>query len=126
MTDGTIRLASKAKLATSRDELLAAMGYESVSGASTKALHLSRVSRHESIAAPSAGAGSRRLSSNPTWRRGTLGSLLRVLRPRPERGLLWHPLRLSALAAGASAILLMLKPWEAIGAPKSPADDEAW
>jgi hypothetical protein len=113
MIDTAKPVTAKAKLALSRAELLAAMGYEELKGeASGAAAQVVQISKPESSSAVShLGAKVSHSVVGSWWRRSRLSSVVEISEPFLEDYARKHPGKLVAYGAGTGALLWILKPW---------------
>jgi len=112
MNDAVKPLTVKAKLALSRAELLAAMGYEEVHGAmggTASVVELPRLEASSGASALAARAG--RSVLGRWWHRHPLHGVVQLGQPLLERYARRHPGRLVAYGAGTGALIWVLKPW---------------
>jgi len=117
MIDAVKPRAAKAKLAQSRAELVAAMGYEEVKSATNGAVSVVELPRSGTGAGASAvAARAGRSVVGRWWLRHPLNSALQLGQPLLERYAQRHPGKLVAYGAGAGALLWILKPWKLLSA----------
>jgi hypothetical protein len=117
MTDAVQPLTAKAKLALSRAELVAAMGYEALESATDGApavAPLPKPERHS--AAASIAAKVSRSVVGQWWHRHPLNSVVQLGQPFLESYADKHPGKLIAYGAGTGALLWVLKPWKLLSA----------
>jgi len=113
MIDTIDPLTAQAKLALSRAQLLAAMGFEEVKDAvdgSFRVRDLPRTGKRS--AGASFGARVGRSVIGRWWRRQPLSSVVQLGQPFLETYAHRHPGRLIACGAGAGALLWLVKPWK--------------
>lgn len=116
MMNDVTALDAKARLAVSRAELLAAMGYEQFgegadSGGSAAGI-LIPIADAGRISA--AAALSRRVGRSVVgrwWRRHPVSSVAQLTRPYLEKYARKHPAKLVAYGAGTGALFYFIKPW---------------
>ena len=115
MTDAVPPLAAKAKLAQSRSQLLAAMGFEQLRTDADEVVAVERV--------PAATSGlaaiEDKINRSPIgrwWHRNALRSYLQLGEPLLENYARKHPGRLVAYSAGVGVVLWVLKPWRLLSA----------
>lgn len=112
MADSTTPLTAKARLALSRTELLAAMGFEEVESAVEGVLPIRQVPRPE--ADSMAGRMAHKLSDSAVgqwWQRHPMSSVVELGNPLLRRYAQQHPAKLIVYGAGTGALLWVLKPW---------------
>lgn len=115
MTDTVRPITAKAKLAVSRADLLAAMGYEEVRRVSNEAgpvVEVAQLPNHPK-AGPIDALNNRVRSSwlGRWWRRNPMSSVVELGEPFLQDYASRHPAKLIAYGAGAGAILWLVKPW---------------
>ena len=117
MIDSVEPLTAKAKLALSRAELLAAMGYEEVKNEANGVLAVAEVP--EPQRRPTVATISAKISRSVVgrwWRRHPLSSVMQVGQPFLETYARRHPGKLVAIGASAGAVFWILKPWKLLSA----------
>ncbi|MET0210322.1 MAG: hypothetical protein ABW220_14855 [Burkholderiaceae bacterium] len=114
MTESQSPATAKAKLALSRSELLAAMGYETVKDDLGDAPE-----RVMELAAPAGrskpsllGVAVGKSVVGRWWKRHPLSSVAQLAEPLLEGYAQRSPARLVGYAAGAGALFMLLKPWK--------------
>jgi hypothetical protein len=108
---------ARAKLALSRAELLAAMGFQEIKGEIDEARSLQKLPRPESTTA--SGKIGARLSHSMLghwWRRHPLSSAFDLGQPLLAYYAHRHPAKLVAYGAGTGALLWVIKPWRLLSA----------
>lgn len=113
MIDAVKALTPQEKLALSRSQLLAAMGYEEMGGFDHATSGLAAApSTRKRPAVTAFGATLGRGVLRRWWRRHPLNSALQLAEPSLENYAQRHPNRLMAYSAGTGAVLWLLKPWK--------------
>lgn len=112
MADRLPPLTPKQKLALSRAELLAAMGYQAVTPSEAIAPQHMAAQRLHDMAAPAPRRASRRGVLARWWARHPLNSAVDLGRPFLEEMARRQPGRLMAYGAGTGALLMVIKPWK--------------
>ncbi|MDQ7957753.1 MAG: hypothetical protein RET84_17720 [Pseudomonadota bacterium] len=110
MTDSIKPLTAKAKLASSRAELLAAMGFERLESGGTNETDVVQRAKFP----PARPTFSNRVSQSVIgswWRRSHLSSAFELAEPFLQDYARRHPARLIAYGAGTGAVLWIIKPW---------------
>tara|TARA_Y100001972_G_C7660621_1_gene333154 strand:- start:1003 stop:1455 length:453 start_codon:yes stop_codon:yes gene_type:complete len=111
MTDLVEPLDAKAKLAVSRAQLLAAMGYEQVQRDVTQPAEVAKLPAPRK---PARSSISERVSQSLLgrwWRRHPLSTFVELGEPFLHDYASRHPAKLIAYGAGTGALLWILKPW---------------
>lgn len=111
MTDLVEPLDAKAKLAVSRAQLLAAMGYEEVQRDVTQPAEVAKLPAPRK---PARSSISERVSQSLLgrwWRRHPLSTFVELGEPFLQEYASRHPAKLIAYGAGTGALLWILKPW---------------
>ncbi|MEJ8851838.1 hypothetical protein [Variovorax rhizosphaerae] len=118
MTDAVDPLTAKAKLALSRTELLAAMGYEVVRNAAEDGARVvPLLPREESEhASPTLGTKLGRSAVGRWWRQHPLSDVFELGRPLLQDYARTEPVKLMAYGVGTGALLWLLKPWKLLSA----------
>ncbi|MDM0010595.1 hypothetical protein QTI51_37775 [Variovorax sp. J22G73] len=112
MTDSTTPLSAKAKIALSRSQILAAMGYEEVQGAPAAALKVIALPKSRRTSALSNLGDKIGQSVVGSWyRRSAISTALQLAEPVLKAYARKHPAKLVAYAAGTGALLWVAKPW---------------
>lgn len=112
MTDSITPLGAKAKIALSRAQILAAMGYEEVQGAPTdapKVIELPKPRRTSALANLGEKVGQSVVGS--WYRRSAISTAVQLADPVLKDYGRKHPAKLVAYAAGTGALLWVAKPW---------------
>ncbi|MDM0108846.1 hypothetical protein QTH97_28155 [Variovorax sp. J22R24] len=105
MNDSFKALTPKDKLALSRAELLAAMGYQQVDGTVG-------ITDVQALAPPQGWTADGRLGFLARWwRRHPASTALELVKPGLARYAHRHPAKLVAYSASAGSLLVLLKPW---------------
>ena len=114
MADAVTPGTAKAKLALSRAELVAAMGFAAVQSATEEdAVKVVELPRRESRSMASAVAATARESVlGRWWRRHPINSVFQLGEPLLAHYAQRHPGKLIAYGAGTGALLWILKPWK--------------
>lgn len=117
MIDAAKPLTAKAKLALSRAELLAAMGYEALDSATDGAATVAPLPKPASTSAGASIAAKVSQSFvGQWWHRHPLNSVVQLGQPFLESYADKHPGKLIAYGAGTGALLWVIKPWKLLSA----------
>ncbi|MEJ8859976.1 hypothetical protein WKW79_35885 [Variovorax robiniae] len=117
MTDAVSPLSAKAKLALSRAELLAAMGYEELHSAVDDGTTVVPLLHHDGRETASGlGAKLARSAVGRWWHRHPLSGALELGQPLLQDYAHRKPVTLVVYGAGAGALLWILKPWRLLSA----------
>ncbi|MEJ8852184.1 hypothetical protein [Variovorax rhizosphaerae] len=117
MTDAVDPLTAKAKLALSRAELLAAMGYEELrNSADDRTTVVPRLHHEGRASASGLGAKLARSAVGRWWHRHPLSGVVELGQPLLQDYARREPVKLVAYGAGAGALLWILKPWKLLSA----------
>jgi len=110
-------LTPRQKIALSRAELMAAMGYRvATSALDTATQRLDEVARPAPTLASRVGAKLGLDIVGRWWRRHPVSSVVQLSTPLLESYAARHPGRLLAYSAGTGALLVILRPWRLLSA----------
>ena len=114
------QLTAREKIALSRAELMAAMGYRATYAAADMAaaqhLEATRTRTRAPTLADRVGAKLGLDIVGRWWRRHPMSSVVQLSTPLLESYAAHHPGRLLAYSAGTGALLVILKPWRLLSA----------
>jgi len=117
LIDAVEPIDAKAKLALSRAELIAAMGYEEIRSETDGAMRVLELRRPAPASRTSAiGAALSRSTLGRWWHRNPLSGVVELGRPVLEHYAQRHPGKLVAYGAATGALLWVIKPWKLLSA----------